>query len=78
METENQGFSVRHFCGLSAIFLVINCLVNLFEFGNIGEPGTFIFIAIATFLMLCGDLLVALTIYFPKEKFREYILINYS
>ena len=58
--------------------MFFNCLVNFIQYGNIGDPGAFTFLAVTTFLMLLGDLLVALTIYIPKERFREHLLIRYS
>ena len=58
--------------------MFLNCLVNLVQYGNIGDPGTFTFLTVTTFLMLLGNLLVSLTIYLPKESFRTFVLIRYT
>ena len=48
--------------------------INLLQFGNLGDPGTFTFLYVATVPLLIVDLLVVATIYSPRELFREHVL----
>ena len=51
--------------------------INLIQFGNVGDPGTFTFLYVATVPIVIVDLLVVATIYCPKERFREVFLRSY-
>ena len=74
MEQESSGFKLRHFCGLISAFMLSFSLINLIQFGNVGDPGTFTFLYVATVPIVIVDLLVVTTIYCPKERFREVFL----
>ena len=74
MEQESSGFKLSHFCGLISAFMVSFSLINLIQFGNVGDPGTFTFLNVATVPIVIVDLLVMGTIYCPKERFREVFL----
>ena len=65
---------MRHFCGLISAFMLSFSLINLIQFGNVGDPGTFTFLYVATVPIVIVDVLVVTSIYYPKERFREVFL----
>ena len=77
MEQESSGFNLRHFLGLFSGFMFLLSIINLFQFGNLGDPVTFTFLKVATVPILIVDLLVVATIYCLTEHFRELVQKKY-
>ena len=71
MEQESSGFKLRHFCGLFSAFMFFMSFINLLQYGNQGDPGTFTFLYVTTVPLLLVDLLVVATIYCSREHFSE-------
>ena len=74
MEQEGSGFKLRHFCGLISAFMFFFSFINMMQFGNVGDSGTFTFLYVATVPIFIVDLLVVTTIYCPTEHAREVFL----
>ena len=74
MEQESSDFKLRHFCGLFSAFMFFMSFINLVQFGNLGDSGTFTFLYVTTVPLLIVDMLVVATIYCPRENFREQVL----
>ncbi len=57
--------------------MAITAFVFIFQYGNIGDPGTFTFLYIATIPIIIINIVIPITIYRRKEDVRAIILEKY-